>query len=451
MPGQTVHLRRREDCKVNLWTSQISIRVNQFATLIDLLARGKSALHSGHMRIGISTSVIQRGKTGVAQYVFALLRALIPHTTQHQFILFVLEEDLNLFEFVRGRMELVPVPEKFRDPVKNIGWHQFVLPGLTRKHRLDVLHVPSYRRLLWSRPCGTVGTIHDLAPFHVQNKYDWKRMLYGRVVARRLAARQSELIAISENTARDIVTYFKLPRQRVTVVHNGLEHGRFFPGDPAQAKVAVTKQYGLDKPFFLYVARLEHPAKNHVRLLEAFEAFKAATRSDWQLAFGGSDWHGAEVIHEARRRSPFAADIRCLGFVPDSALPDLYRAAEVFVYPSLFEGFGMPPTEAMACGCPVISSTRGSLGEVVGDGAAIVEPEDIHSITKQLYILATDTGARNRLRAAGLARAQNFNWEKTAAETMKVYARAAGLERCAQSKSKEQSPQDVKEGELLAK
>ena len=87
----------------------------------------------------------------------------------------------------------------------------------------------------------------------------------------------------------------------------------------------------------------------------------------------------------------------------------------------------------------------------MGDGAAIVEPEDIHSITKQLYILATDTGARNRLRAAGLARAQNFNWEKTAAETMKVYARAAGLERCAQSESKERSPQDVKEGELLAK
>jgi glycosyltransferase involved in cell wall biosynthesis len=381
------------------------------------------------MRIGLSTSVIQRGQTGVAQYVFSLLRALLAQDSRHDFSLFILENDLPLFEFLRGRVDFVPVPERFRPAVKNILWHQAELPHLARRRQLDVLHVPSYRRLLWRRPCPLVATIHDLAPFHVSKKYDWKRMLYGRVIARRLARRQDQIIAISDNTARDIVQFFNLPRERITVVHNGLEHDRFFPGSRELAKAAFAQESRLQRPFFLYLARLEHPGKNHLRLISAFEMFKAATPSDWQLVFGGSDWHGAEVIHHAIKQSPYAADIRSLGFVASEMLPQLYRAADVFVYPSLYEGFGMPPVEAMACACPVISSANGSLAEVIGDAAAIVDPEDVYSVTRQLYILATDENARNRLRAAGLAQAQKFDWNKTAKATLKVYEKAAGSSR----------------------
>src|SRR5215467_16404011 len=156
------------------------------------------------MRIGISTSVVQRGRTGVAQYVFALVREFLSQTAQHQFILFVLEQDLPLFDFATEKMRIISVPERCRPPVTNILWHQARLPRLVREQQLDVLHVPSYRRLLWLRPCALVGTIHDLAPFHLGKKYDWKRMFYGRVVVRRLAQRQDAIIAISENTARDI-------------------------------------------------------------------------------------------------------------------------------------------------------------------------------------------------------------------------------------------------------
>jgi glycosyltransferase involved in cell wall biosynthesis len=381
------------------------------------------------MRIGISTLMIQRGKTGVAQYVLALVRALLRHTTEHSFTLFVLEEDLPLFEFARTKMELVPVSERWRSAVRSIFWHQTALARQARQLRLDVLHVPSYRRLLWRKPCALVATIHDLAPFHVPGKYDWKRMFYGRVIVRRLARRQDSVIAISQNTARDIATFFGLGQDRVTVVHNGLEHDRFLLGSVDAARTTVAQQYGLSRPFFLYVARLEHPGKNHVRLVSAFEMFKAATQSEWQLVLGGSDWHGAEAIHHAIKRSRFAGDIRTIGFVGTEILPDLYRAANAFVYPSLYEGFGMPPLEAMACGCPVICSTRGSLGEVIGDAAAVVEPEDVHSITKQLFILATDAATRTRLRAAGLAQAQKFDWNKTAAETLKVYRSTVSAKR----------------------
>jgi glycosyltransferase involved in cell wall biosynthesis len=376
------------------------------------------------MKIGLSTSVIQRGKTGIAQYFFALVRAFIPHLDRHQFTLFVLEDDLPLFGFAAKQMNLVTVPEQFRPPLKNIFWHQTALPNLARRHEIDVLHVPSYRRLLWPRPCPLVGTIHDLAPFRVANKYDWKRMFYGRVIVRRLARRQDQIIAISQNTARDVNAFFAVPHDRITAIHNGLEHDRFFPGPRDAARADVARRHGLQHPFFLYIARLEHPAKNHVRLISAFNEFKQTTRSPWQLVLGGSDWQGAELIHAAIKQSPFTTDIRSLGFVEDADLPALYRAADVFVYPSLYEGFGMPPTEAMACGCPVICSTRGSLGEVVGDAAAIVDPEDVASITQQLTALAGDASLREQLRIAGLAQAKNFTWEKTAAETLKVYHRA---------------------------
>jgi glycosyltransferase involved in cell wall biosynthesis len=376
------------------------------------------------MRVGLSTSVIQRGKSGVGQYVLALVRELIVRKSDLDLVLFVLQDDAPLFDFARGHAQIVAVHEKFRDPLKDILWHQVRLPALAREHALEVLHVPSYRRLLWPKPCPLVATIHDLAPFRLPGKYDWKRMFYGRVVARRLAGRQDQVIVVSESTARDVQEWFNVPRAKITVIHNGIDHSRFFPGDRRQAKAAVSARHRLNRPFFLYVARLEHPAKNHVRLVSAYEEFKAASRSDWLLALAGSDWHGANIIHETIRRSPVAADIRCLGFVPDAELPDLYRAAETFVYPSLFEGFGMPPTEAMACACPVISSTRGSLGEVVAEAAAIVDPEELHLIARELYRLATDAALRNRLRAAGLDQAQKFNWSKNAEETIKVYRKA---------------------------
>jgi len=377
------------------------------------------------MRIGVSTSVIQRGRTGIAQYLFALLRAFIRCGREHQFVLFVLEEDLSLFEFAQPTMEIVPVQERFRPAIRNILWHQTQLPNLARERNLDVLHIPSYRRMLWRCPCPRVTTIHDLAPFWVRNKYDWKRMLYGRAVVPRLATRQEEIIAISANTAADVEQFLAVPHERVHVVPNGLDHTRFTPVARSDSKAKAAKLYQLHRPFFLFVARLEHPGKNHVRLIAAFNQFKASTRSDWQLVFGGSDWHGAQVIHAAAAESVFRDDIRFLGFVPDEALPDLYRAADVFVYPSLFEGFGLPPIEAMACGTPVVCSARGSLREVVGDATAIVDPEDVISMVSGLVSVACDRSIWDRLRAAGLKQAKKFNWDQTAAATLGVYQQAA--------------------------
>ena len=370
------------------------------------------------MKIAISTSVIQRGKTGVAQYVFALVRSLLAHAHEHEFYLLVLEQDMPLFAFAAGKVKIVPVAEKWRSAVKNIFWHQFVLPSWLKREGIDVLHVPSYRRMVWRAPCATVSTIHDLAPFHVKGKYDLARMLYGKVVVKQLARRQDAIVAVSTHTAQDIERFFGVPMQDQSIVLNGLDHARFNPGEASRPKE-------LDAPYFLYVSRLEHPAKNHTRLIEAFNRFKARTSSPWLLALGGGDWHGADVIHAAAQASPFAKDIRFLGFVPDAALPNLYRSAGAMVYPSLFEGFGMPPIEAMACGCPVISSDAGSLAEVVADAALIIDPLSVDSIESALVDIASNEVIRQRLISAGFVNAKRFDWDGNASEVLKVYARAA--------------------------
>lgn len=370
------------------------------------------------MKIGLTTSVIGRGKTGIASYVFGLVTAWIRQPRDYSLVLFVLEEDLPLFHFARDHVTLVPVPERYRPAVRDILWHQTRLPKLARRLGLDVLHIPSYRRMVYSSPCARVATIHDLAPFQLAGKYEWKRMIYGRGATRFLARRQDRVIAVSQATARTVARHCKVPAERLVVIPNGIDHERFSPGAKEGGR------FGLDAPYFLYVARLEHPGKNHWRLIEAFNQFKAQTGASWKLALAGADWQNAEVIHTAIRNSPYATDIHRLGFVSDANLPTLYRSADVFLYPSLFEGFGLPPIEAMACGCPVIASACGALGEVLGGAAEIIEPTQVESITAALKSLAGDDAKRASLRAAGLARARCFDWRSAMEATLGVYESA---------------------------
>jgi glycosyltransferase involved in cell wall biosynthesis len=244
-----------------------------------------------------------------------------------------------------------------------------------------------------------------------------------------LAARQDNIIAVSKHTARDIERFFDIRPERINVIYNGLDQERFAPGDQAQAKADIVKRWSLDRPFFLYVSRIEHPAKNHARLIDAFNQFRADTSLEWQLALVGSDWHGADVIHALAERSPYQPDIRFLGFVEDAALPILYRAAGAMVYPSLFEGFGMPPIEAMSCGCPVLSSRRGSLDEVLGNSAGTFDPERVEEIVEALKHVAVDLQWRAALRDAGLLNARRFSWRENAERVLEVYEQAIARRR----------------------
>lgn len=381
------------------------------------------------LRIGLSTSVIQGGRSGIARYVFSLLKEFQQDHQPCGFVVFILKNDWPLFDFLNSSIQKVEVPEQFRKPLADIFWHQVILPRWVRKYSLDVIHIPSYRRMLLRAGCPKVATIHDLAPFRLAGKYDQMRMIYGRRIARFLARQQDRIIAVSSATADDVDRFYGIPRKQIEVIQNGLDHDKFNPGDPSQARAWVKKNHAIAEPFFLYVARFEHPAKNHWRLIEAFNGYKKKTGLNWHLVLGGSDWHGAEMIHEKIQQSPYRKEIHTTGFISDEELPTWYRAAQVFVFPSLFEGFGLPPLEAMACACPVICSNRGSLPEIVGHAAVLVDPEDTAALELKMVQLATDEGQRGEFRARGRERVQAFSWARCAAGTIAVYQKEHQLYR----------------------
>jgi glycosyltransferase involved in cell wall biosynthesis len=376
------------------------------------------------IRVALSASVIQRGKSGVASYVFGLLDGLRAIDAPIDLTLLGFEEDRPLFEKWLDRVSWQPVAEKWRPAVRNILWHHTHLPGLLKRLRIDVLHIPSYRRIVWNPPAAQVVTIHDCAAFAVRGKYDAARMFYGRHVVSRLARGADTVMTVSQTTADDVARYFKIPNARV--IWNGIDHEQYQPLPSARVASTLASSFKQVRPYFLYLARLEHPGKNHVRLIEAFERFVEGHpgRSE-DLIFGGADWHGSEVIHQRIAASPCRDRIRSLGFVSKADLAVLYGGATAMVYPSLFEGFGLPPVEAMACGCPVISSPRGSLREVVGDAAHLIDPEDVADMAEGLAAAPVTPADRERWRRRGIEHAAGFHWENAAREIVEVYITAA--------------------------
>lgn len=375
--------------------------------------------------VALSTTVAQRGRSGVASYLFGLLDGFAAIDAPLKISLIGLEEDHGLFTRWLDRCDWISVDESYRSAVPNILWHQTHLRGLLRRIHAEVLHIPSYRRIVWRSPVPQLVTIHDCAAFAVKGKYDFARMFYGQQVARRLARGAQAITTVSQATADDVSRHFGIPPDQQTVIWNGIDQGRFYPRAPAEVADFRFGRAAQSAPYFLYLARLEHPAKNHVRLIEAFETFAAAhpERDEW-LLFGGADWHGADQIHARIEESPLRDRIRSLGFVDDLDLPLWYAGATAMVYPSLFEGFGLPPVEAMACGCPVIASPRGSLAEVVGDAARLIDPEDVADIATALGELVR-SDQQERWRQAGITRAKLFDWRESARQLTQLYQRTA--------------------------
>lgn len=372
------------------------------------------------MRIGLSSTLIAGAESGTGQYLLGLLRALLRHAPEHEVVVFALEPELPIFAFARGAARLVGVPAANRQPVRDFAWHQTALPRLAAELRLDVLHVPSHRRMVWGGPCAVVTTLPNPGVFRPAR--------HGRVpvpsraaVFRVLARRQDALIVTAASALDAVVRAAHVPAARVHVVPPGLDHDRFTPGQRDEATARIARRHGIRPPFFLHVSKLEG-ARNHARLIEAFNAFKTATPSPWQLVLAGADGRGAERVHQTVRRSPYAPDIFCPGFVPAEELPDWYRAAGALVYPPARAGFCLPVVEALACGCPVLASSSGSAPEITGGAALLTEPRDVAALRRQLTRLAFDPPLRAQLREAGLVRARAFDDQRMAAATLEIYA-----------------------------
>lgn len=308
-----------------------------------------------------------------------------------------------------------------RAPWRRIVWEQTRLAMLSRS--LDLLHGLAFVAPLAAR-CPTVVTVHDLSFLRFPEAFRRANRTYLAWFTRRAVQRAARVIAVSESTRRDVIDLCGVPEARVVTVPNGVAE-QYSPAEPA-AVAEFRRRKGLPERFMLYLGTLE-PRKNLEALVVAYARLHdgaGAGRPKLVIA-GGKGWF-FETIFARVAELGLSDDVLFPGYVPAAELPWWYRAAELFVYPSRFEGFGLPVLEAMACGTPVITTTASSLPEVAGSAALLVDPDDTDALTAALSRLMTDATLREDLGEAGLRQAARFSWARTAAETAQVYRDVLG-------------------------
>ncbi len=304
------------------------------------------------------------------------------------------------------------------DPARRIVWEQTCLAR--ESFGLDLLHGLAFAAPL-AAACPTVITVHDVSFLRFPEAFRPLNRLYLSFATRISTRRARRVIAVSESTRQDVIRFFGVPPERVVVIPNGVT-GDFHPHD-LESRMAFCAARGLPERYLLYVGTIE-PRKNLVRLLEAYALWRSESGEMVKLVIaGGKGWYYDQVFKRAEELD-LGDDVIFPGFVPAEDLPLLYSAAQAFLYPSLFEGFGLPVLEAMACGTPTITSTASALPEVAGDAALLVDPGDARAIADAIGAVVEDAALAGRLRYAGPRRAAEYSWSRTAAETVQVYREA---------------------------
>ena len=367
------------------------------------------------MRVAIDTRKIH--DFGIGTYIRNLLRQLARIDQNTEYILLCREPDLGI------AAQLGPNFRGVVEPSPNYSVREQIhIPWLLRRERPDVYHAPHYV-LPPAVRCRSVVTIHDcihlMFPQYLPNRAAYA---YARASMWAAARRSDRILTVSEASKRDILHFFNVKPEKIVVVYNAIDE--HFSTTPSEEQVArIRERYQLDHKFVLYVGNIK-PHKNLVRLIEAFSQLRR-THDDLKLLIIGDEISKLPALRRAVHRNKLHKFVRFLGYLKDDTLTVLYRLASVFVFPSLYEGFGLPPLEAMASGTPVVTSNVSSLPEVTGDAAVLVDPYDVDSIADGMRRILDDPRLAEELRIKGLKRAREFSWERSVEKTQRVYREVA--------------------------
>ena len=366
------------------------------------------------MRIGLNAQLLSLSDSyrgaGIAHYIHQILVHL-PRVGAHTYIAFVADKT-----FRADGMEVVPARLPTSRPPVRILWEQTFLPLELARRRVDLLHAMAFVTPVLA-PVPSVVTVYDLSFALFPESFRPFNRWYLTTMTRRSVRKARAIIAISQNTANDLHRLWGVRRDRIHLAYCGVDD--IFRPMPASEVAAFREARALPARYILFVGTLE-PRKNVVRLLEAYALLKRQGISHKLVVAGGKGWM-YEPIFEAVERLGLGSDVLFPGFVPRQELPLWYNGADVFVYPSLYEGFGLGPLEAMACGTPVVVSDRASLPEVVGDAGLTVSPDDAPALAEAMGAILSDAALATRLRERGLRRAGEFTWERTAQATVRAY------------------------------
>jgi glycosyltransferase involved in cell wall biosynthesis len=354
------------------------------------------------MKIGIEAREFFSGKmTGIGRYLGHFLQCATASDRPHEYVLFCNQN--TQVPLNHPKLKKVIIQER----VTWI-WDQIKLPLHVARERIDVFLTPYFKAPIFSSSY-TVLIINDIMPLLFPEESGLFRRLYFRLMLGIAARRATKIMTISENSRDDIVRIFKVPVDKIKVVHLGIEES--FRSSETRIE-EIRRKYALPRKFILYVGNLK-PHKNVKGLIEAYEKLPAKMKEEYKLILGApkSDKYCPGIEKTIRERR-LIHDILFTGFIEERDLPAVYQMSSLFAFPSLYEGFGFPPLEAMACGCPVVSSNTSSMPEILGEAALFFNPNDIEEMSLVIRQMLEDEKLRNNFRQKGLERAKLFTPEK---------------------------------------
>lgn len=368
------------------------------------------------MNIGINARLLLHNKLeGIGWFSYQILSRMVKNHPEHTFYFIYDRPPHASFQFADNVIPIVLSPQA-RHPILYHIWFNWKLAPMLRKLKIDIFYSPENFTTHRTKIANVV-TIHDLAYKHYPNFVDKAHQIYYKKYQPLFARKADTVITVSNFTKEDIIHHYQLPEDKIKVVYNAANPA-FRPLN-FEERQTVKASYTESREYFLYVGAL-HPRKNIINLLKGFVHFKRRQKSALKLVIiGRMAWQTAE-IEEAQRRMPYREDVIWLGYQPVEVITQLTGAAYAMVYPSLFEGFGIPIIEAMACNVPSIVSNTSSMPEVLGNAGLIVDPHDPKDIGEKMGLMYKDERLRNTFIQACATELQRFDWDRSAEEVWNI-------------------------------
>jgi len=372
------------------------------------------------MLIAIDASTIST-QGGPRTYVLGLLDALFRADRENNYVIFY-NDPIHLGRFPLAREIVLPG----KSPLARLWREHVLLPRACRREQVDLLHCPK-SAIPFSSPCPVVVTLHDLIPLRHPETEKFAARLYWRLQIPIAARRSSFIITDSEHAREEIIADFQVASGRIKAIMLGFNPAMLEPREPSAAAL-VRAKYGLPQSYILYVGTIQ-PRKNIDTLIEAYHRLNQVRKDMPKLVIVGRKGWLYDKLFARISELGLVDRVLFTGFVPDEDLPYIYDAARLFAYLSFFEGFGLPPLEAMACGIPVVTSDATSLPEVVGAAGIAVPPADVDKVAAAIARLLDEPEYAGLLAQRGKERARLFSWESAARETLEIYRRVAGIDK----------------------
>ena len=370
------------------------------------------------MKVGLDTFACDGGKSGVGMYLTQLLKRITP--SEALFELFGWEYDKFTYTDVAPNFEFIPKC-KFYGNTFNAIWHLIKYPKYAQWRQFDACFFPAAHRYLpFESPCPTIGVVHDMAAYWGNRKTRVHIGAILRMILPNSLRRLDRIIAVSDWVKNELVQKARIKENRIEVVPNGIDHSSFFPRQRNEESALLIQPFSFRRPYALCVSRVDHPLKNHVRLIEAFGIFKEITKFPHRLVIAGSDSNNAAIVKEAAAASPWRNDIFFTGYFPYKSLPELYAGADFVVVPSMCDGFGMSAVESMACGVPALCARAGSLPETSEHAALYFDPLDTEDMADRMVTISSNPDIYSECRRLGIERAKAFSWDACVERTLQI-------------------------------